>query len=104
MRFEWDEQKNQSNLRKHCYGQPMKNYSESDWARVDAMADEDIDTSDIPPLTESFFQHARVRMPKRRVNMQIDADLLQWFQSQGEDYERRMNAALRLYVEAHEVA
>ena len=85
-------------------GQPMKNSLESDWDRVDAMADEDIDTSDIPPLTERFFQRARVRMPKRRVNMQIDADLLQWFQAQGEDYERRMNAALRLYVEAHDAA
>lgn len=58
----------------------------------------------IPPLPADFFQRARVRMPKQRVTVQIDADLLQWFQSQGDDCERRMNAALRLYVEAHKAA
>jgi uncharacterized protein (DUF4415 family) len=77
---------------------------ESDWDRVDAMTDDDIDTSEIPPLTADFFRRARVRMPKQRVTVQIDADLLQWFESQGDDYERRMNAALRLYVEAHKAA
>lgn len=82
----------------------MKNSLESDWARVDAMTDEDIDTSDIPPLTEDFFRRARIRMPKERVTVQIDTDLLRWFQSQGQDYERQMNAALRLYVEAHKAA
>lgn len=82
----------------------MKQSLESDWERVDAMTDEDIDTSDIPPLTDDFFRRARVRMPKQRVTMQVDSDLIRWFQSQGEDYERRMNAALRLYVEAHKAA
>jgi uncharacterized protein (DUF4415 family) len=77
---------------------------ESDWDRVDAMTDDEIDTSEIPPLPADFFQRARVRMPKQLVTVQIDADLLQWFQSQGDDYERRMNAALRLYVEAHKAA
>lgn len=82
----------------------MKQSLESDWERVDAMTDEDIDTSDTPPLTDDFFRRARVRMPKQRVTMQVDSDLIRWFQSQGEDYERRMNAALRLYVEAHKAA
>ena len=82
----------------------MKKSLESDWARVEAMTDEDIDTSDIPPLTDEFFRRARIRMPKERVTMKIDADLIEWFQSQGQDYERRMNAALRLYVEAHKAA
>ena len=82
----------------------MKSSLESDWARVVSLRDEDIDTSDIPPLSDNFFQRARVRMPKQSVTVHIDRDLLQWFQSQGEDYERRMNAALRLYVEAHRAA
>ena len=83
---------------------PMKNSLESDWARVDAMADEDIDTTDIPPLTKDFFRRARVRMPRQQVTVQIDADLLRWFQAQGSNYEQRMNAALRIYVEAHRAA
>lgn len=77
---------------------------ETDWARVDAMTDEEIDTSDIPPLTETFFQRARVRMPKQRVTVEIDTDLINWFQAQDKHYERRMNAALRIYVNAHESA
>lgn len=83
---------------------PTKNTLESDWARVDAMVDEEIDTTDIPPLTEDFFRRARVRMPKQQVTVQIDADLLRWFQAQGSNYEQRMNAALRIYVEAHRAA
>ncbi len=53
---------------------PMNNSSESDWARVDAMRDEEIDTSDIPPLPDAFFRRARVRMPKQQATIQIDAD------------------------------
>ena len=83
---------------------PMNNSLKSNWDRVDAMADEDIDTTDIPPLTKDFFQSARVRMPKQRVTMEIDMDLLNWFQAQGDNYEQRMNAALRIYVEAHKAA
>ena len=37
--------------------------SNTDWARLDAMTDEEIDTSDIPPLTEEFFARAVLRMP-----------------------------------------
>ena len=32
--------------------------SQSDWARVDALRDEDIDFSDIPELGEAFFRNA----------------------------------------------
>jgi uncharacterized protein (DUF4415 family) len=78
----------------------------TDWARVDAMTDDEIDTSDIPPLTEEFFKRAQVRMPKQTVTLtvQIDSDLLDWFKAQGDDYEQRMRAALRIYAEAHKVA
>ena len=85
---------------------PMNKPSETDWARIDAMTDDEIDTTDIPPLTEAFFKRAQVRMPKRAVTMtvQVDADVLEWFKAQGEDYERRINAALRIYAEAHKAA
>ncbi|HEU5014067.1 MAG TPA: BrnA antitoxin family protein [Roseiflexaceae bacterium] len=85
---------------------PMTNTSQSDWERVDAMEDEDIDTSDIPPLTDAFFKRAKLRMPRQRVTatLQIDADVLDWFKAQGDDYEQRLNAALRIYAEAHKAA
>ncbi len=41
-------------------------------------------------------------MPKKQVpeTVHIDQDLVAWFQAQGE-YEKRINAALRIYAEAH---
>ena len=85
---------------------PMNKPSETDWARIDAMTDEEIDTSDILPLTEDFFKRAKVRMPRHMVavTVQVDPDVLAWFKAQGEDYEQRMNAALRIYAEAHQAA
>jgi uncharacterized protein (DUF4415 family) len=84
----------------------MKKDLETDWKRVDAMTDQEIDTSDIPPLTDEFFRRATVRMPRHRVTLtvSIDADVLDWFNSQGEDLEQRINAALRIYAEAHKRA
>ena len=81
----------------------MKNSSETNWERIDAMTDEEIDLSDIPALDESFFSHATLRMPRTKVTVAIDmdADILEWFEAQGDEYQRRMNAALRIYVEAH---
>ncbi len=34
----------------------MNDSSKTDWARIDAMTDEEIDTSDIPPLDEFFLR------------------------------------------------
>jgi hypothetical protein len=42
----------------------MNNTSKTDWARIDAMTDDDIDTSDTPPLDEAFFAKAKLRMPQ----------------------------------------
>lgn len=76
--------------------------SETDWARVDRLTDEEIDTSDIPPLDESFFAKARLRMPKQiSVTMQVDADVIEWYQAHGEKYESLINTALRSYAEEH---
>lgn len=84
----------------------MNKPSETDWTRIDAMTDDQIDTSDIPPLAEDFFKRANMRMPNGRVavTVQVDPDVLAWFKAQGEGYEKRMNAALRIYAEAHKAA
>ncbi len=84
--------------------QDLKKLSETDWTRVDAMTDEEIDISDIPPLDEAFFAGARLRMPERKVSvtMIVDADVIEWFRAQGEEFQDRINAALRIYAEAHQ--
>jgi uncharacterized protein (DUF4415 family) len=68
------------------------------------MTDESIDISDIPPLTKSFFDKATVRVPRNPVaiSLHVDSDILAWFQKQGPQCEPLMNAALRIYAEAHQ--
>ncbi len=77
--------------------------SKTNWERIDAMADDEIDTSDIPPLDDSFFERAVLRVPRHSitVTMRLDADVFDWFRSLGPEYEQRINAALRLYAESH---
>ncbi|MDM8525807.1 BrnA antitoxin family protein [Desulfococcaceae bacterium HSG8] len=82
----------------------MNSTSETDWNMVDSLTDETIDRTELPPLDDSFFARARWRMPEKKpvpVTIHIDPDLLAWFKSQGSEYEQRMNAALRIYAQAH---
>jgi uncharacterized protein (DUF4415 family) len=79
--------------------------SGTDWARVTAMTDAEIDTSDSPPLGEEFFQRARLRRPSPEalveVTLHLDPEVLKWFQQEKSEFEREINAALRIYAEAH---
>jgi uncharacterized protein (DUF4415 family) len=75
-------------------------------ARLAAMPDEDIDFSDIPPLTEKFWTNAVrgkfYRPVKKQVTLRLDADLIDWFKTnQGgtRGYQTAINAALRKVVE-----
>lgn len=83
----------------------INNTSKTDWTRIDAMSHEDIDTSDIPPLSDEFFEKAQLRLPNLAVaiTVQVDLDTLAWFQAQGETYGQQMSAALKIYAEAHKV-
>lgn len=72
-------------------------------AEINAIADEDIDSSDIPELDEAFWKNARVRYPggKERLTIRFDEDMVQWFRNQGKGYQSKMNAVLRSFYEAH---
>lgn len=82
------------------------NTSRTNWAKVDALTDEQIDTSDVPALSEEFFARAKWRTPSApvMVTVGIAPEVLAWYQAQGEDYGQRMAAALRIYAEAHKEA
>ena len=79
------------------------NTSLTDWERVDALTDDEIDTSDIPPLDEDFFANAELRLPepKQKITIRLDKDVVNWFKSHGKGYQTRINAVLRTYMEAH---
>ena len=77
---------------------------ETDWERVDALTDEDIDAAassgpDAPPTDASFWKDATVDMSENMVI--VDADLLAWFKAHTPDYEAQINAVLRLHVETN---
>ena len=82
----------------------LKKQSKTDWARIDRMTDEEIDTSDSPPLDDDFFARAEWRMPEknRAVTLSVDSEVLKWFEGQGADFQHRVNAALKIYAEAHQ--
>lgn len=68
-------------------------------ARVAAMSDAEIDTGDIPELTEvqlAEMERSRFWRPvKEQVTTRIDADVLAWLKASGKGYQSRINAILR---------
>ena len=84
------------------------NISRTDWKRVDALEDEQIDLSDSPEVTPEMFARAVVRqglvpvMTKEQVTLRIDADVLEWFRSRGKGYQTQINQLLRAYM--HEMS
>ncbi len=79
----------------------------TDWARLDAMTEEEIernaaDDPDNPPWTEEDWKNARVVWPqgKAPVTLRLDKDIIAWFKARGRGYQTRINAVLRAFVEA----
>ena len=81
--------------------------SVTDWERLDALQDDEIDLSDAPEITPEMFARAVVRRglksrpAKKQVTIRLDEDVLRWFRAQGKGYQTRINALLRAYMEAH---
>ena len=82
--------------------------SRTDWKRVDALTDEDItaairddpDTFEIEPAWLENALILRPAVPKERITVRLDADMLDWFRTQGKGYQTRINAVLRAYYES----
>jgi uncharacterized protein (DUF4415 family) len=79
----------------------------TDWARLDAMTEEEIERNaaedpDNPPWTEEEWARARVVWPqgKALVTLRLDRDIIAWFKVRGRGYQTRINAVLRAFVEA----
>jgi uncharacterized protein (DUF4415 family) len=81
----------------------LKSTSKTNWEKVEALTDEEIDTSDSPPLDAAFFANARLRLPKGKVTVlvSVDKETGDWFQAQGPESRHLMSAALRIYAQAH---
>ncbi|CAN7401032.1 BrnA antitoxin family protein [Neorhizobium tomejilense] len=79
--------------------------SETDWARVDAMTDEDIDRAiaddpDWAEFKDIDWSKATlvVPKPKKSISLRVDEDVIDFFKSTGKGYQTRINAVLRHYM------
>jgi uncharacterized protein (DUF4415 family) len=81
-------------------GKSTKKRSRTDWKRVDALRDQDIDFSDIPKQEADFFAQAIVWPgPKKQITLRVDPDVLAFFRKQGKGYQTVINTILRRYME-----
>jgi len=64
-----------------------------------ALRDDQIDTSDIPELTDEQLSRAvrglMYRPLKKPVTMRLDMDVIEWLKRQGPGYQTKANALLR---------
>jgi uncharacterized protein (DUF4415 family) len=80
--------------------------SETDWARLDAMTDEEIEASiakdpDWQEFKDIDWSEAVLVIPpkKKAISIRVDEDVLNYFKKEGAGYQRRMNAVLRSYMQ-----
>jgi uncharacterized protein (DUF4415 family) len=95
----------QGRIVRYTTEQLRKMPSDTDWARVNAMTDEEIaanvasdpDAWDTPP---GFWDDAVLVYPphKKVITLGVDDDVLAFFKRQGKGYQTRMNAVLRTFM------
>ena len=78
---------------------PLTDRQRDHLAKLAALPDDQIDTSDIPEPTDKKLKNAvrgRFYRPiKQQITARVDADVVNWLKSQGRGYQARMNAILR---------
>ena len=78
---------------------PLTEAQKANLKLLAARPDAEIDTSDIPELTDA--QLAEMKRPehfrpvKKQITARLDADVLAWLKAGGKGYQSRMNAILR---------
>lgn len=80
-----------------------KKRSRTNWKRVDALRDSEIDLSESSELGRDFFKHA-IRWPgkKKQITLRIDPDVLGFFRRHGKGYQTAINAVLRHYMRSQQ--
>ena len=87
----------------------MTDQQKAELAALAAMSDDDIDTSDIPEVTDWSNAKRGVfyRLTKQRITLDLDADVIAWFKSNAKtdvDCQTAINQALREYVQLRKTA
>ena len=77
--------------------------SKTDWDRVDAMTDDEIDYTDSPEATEEMFALMTIREPhKKSIHIRLDSELINFFKSHSKRYQTKINEVLKAYKAAVE--
>jgi uncharacterized protein (DUF4415 family) len=83
--------------------------SKTDWSRVLRMTPAEIErnaTSDVDDFTNDpeFWKNARLvyPVPKDKISLRLDRDILRHFKKQGRGYQSLINAILKAYVATKE--
>jgi uncharacterized protein (DUF4415 family) len=77
----------------------------TDYERLDAMRDEDIDFSEIPPITDEMFARGVLRPPlsvthpREKFTVKLDRDLAKWYRDMGPDSSGIINFVLRRHMQ-----
>ncbi len=87
------------------FNRPLTKRQRSMLQRLDKKPESEIDTSDIPPLSDEqlarMVRGAVVRPPaKQLLSVRVDRDAVEWLKSFGAGYLTRINAILRGVMEA----
>jgi uncharacterized protein (DUF4415 family) len=90
----------------HPDGRLERRKSETDWARLDSMTDEEIEASiandpDWEEFKDLDWSKAVLVIPpkKKAISIRVDEDVLDYFRKEGAGYQRRINAVLRSYMQ-----
>ena len=71
--------------------------------QLKTLAEQPVDTSDIPELTkEDFFK--MYRPIKKPLSIRLDSDIIAWLKSYGKGYQSRINSILRNAMTAEKQA
>jgi uncharacterized protein (DUF4415 family) len=78
---------------------PLTAAQKAELKALAALPNSEVNTSDIPPLTDDFWKNA-TRNPfykpvKQATTVRVDSDVLLWLKGQGKGYQTRINAILR---------
>lgn len=80
----------------------------TDWKRVDALTDEEIeraiaeDPDAAPILDDEWFKNAEIVYPdKQIISIRLDSDVLKHFRDGGPRWQTQINSVLKAYVKAY---
>jgi uncharacterized protein (DUF4415 family) len=97
----------QTYIVEHPDGRLERVKSQTDWARIDALTDDEIEAAaradpDWDGLLDLDWSKVEITRPARKqpISIRLDEDVLDFFKRDGAGYQKRINAVLRSYVAA----